>query len=193
MSVWTTKASGRDRHFIVLQHKIKGVNYVVNGVKFRDSYAVLEKDSKIYRNLMQVPVLKGSREFPLIFLRQLPFITRSLDVKNVFGQEVYTQYLKELDVFIKEQEIQKQEEGKVVQQEQEEKHVEHLCSHRLDNGKLCGLKSLEHSPSGYCGLHFFEDLKFASMGIQIPRFMTKKEKQKLKEKLLKQFADNKKE
>jgi len=193
MSVWTTKASGRDRHFIVLQHKIKGVNYVVNGVKFRESYAVVEKDSKMYRTLMQVPVLKGAREFPLIFLRQLPFITRTLDVKNVFGQEVYIQYLKELDVFIEEQKVKKEVEVELSQQEQEVKHVEHKCSHRLDSGKLCSHEAVKHSPSGYCNTHFLEDPKFASMGIQIPRFMTKKEKQKLKEKLIEQFAGSTKE
>lgn len=193
MSVWTTKSSGRDRNFIVIQHKLKGVNYVMNGIKFRDSYAVVEKDSKTYRHLLQIPVLKGAREFPLIFLRQLPFITRSLDVRNVFGQEVYTQYLKELDVYVQEQKQIKESETEITKKEEEVKHVEHKCSHRLDSGKLCSHDSVEHSPSGYCATHFLEDPKFASMGIQIPRFMTKKEKQKLKEKLIEQFAKGKQE
>lgn len=187
MSVWTTKSSGRDRKFIVLQHKLKGVNYVMSGIKFRDGYAVVEKDSKTHRSLMQIPVLKGAKEFPLIFLRQLPFITRTQDVKNVFGQEVFVEYLKELDVYMAEQSVIKAENTVIKTAEDEAKHVESKCSHRLDSGKLCSHVSVENSPSGYCVIHFLEDPKFAEMGIQIPKFMSKKEKQKLRESLMKQL------
>lgn len=95
MSVWTTKSLERDRVYIVLQHTLKGVNYVVNGVKFRNSYAVVEKDSKTYHSLKKVPVLRSAKEFPLTHLKKLAFITRTIDIKTVYGQDVYRRFLEE--------------------------------------------------------------------------------------------------
>lgn len=103
MSVWTTKALDRARSYIVIQHTLRGVNYVINGVRFRDSYAVVEKDSKTYYGLKKVPVLRAVKEFPLTHLSKLPFITRPLDIKMVYGQDVYVTFLREQE---KEQEAQ---------------------------------------------------------------------------------------
>lgn len=95
MSVWTTKSLDRDKIYIVIQHSLKGVNYVVNGVKFRNSYAVVEKDSKVYHSLKKVPVLRLAKEFPLTYLKKLSFITRPIDIKTVYGQDVYRRFLEE--------------------------------------------------------------------------------------------------
>lgn len=95
MSVWTTKAQASDRNYIVLQHTLKGVNYIVSGIKFRESYAVVEKDSKTYNMLKRIPVLRGSKEYPISYLKELPFITRLPDIKMVYGQDVYRRFLEE--------------------------------------------------------------------------------------------------
>lgn len=97
MSVWTTKAFEKARSYIVLQHTLRGVNYVVNGIRFRDSYAVVEKDSKSYFGLKRIPVLRASKEFPLTHLDKLPFITRHQDIKMVYGQDVYVSFLREYE------------------------------------------------------------------------------------------------
>jgi len=94
MSVWTTRSQNRDRNYIVFQHSLRGVNYVVNGVRFRDSFAVVEKHSKTYNALKRVPVLRAAKEFPLTHLANLSFISRQSDIKTVYGQDVYLHYLK---------------------------------------------------------------------------------------------------
>jgi hypothetical protein len=188
MSVWTTISSGRDREYVVLKHTLRGVNHTINGIKFRNSYAVVEKDSKTYRDLKRIPVLKASEEFPLTFLRKLSFITRPLDVKIVYGADVFAQYLKNL-----EKELSKEAEEKKI--EQEIKHiVEHkLCSYKTVKNDLCKDKALEHSPSGYCLRHILEEPRLLEFGIEVPKFIPKKEKWAMKEKVSEELESLKKE
>lgn len=195
MSVWMTKSSGRDKEFIVLKHTLRGVNYTINGIKFRNGYAVVEKDSKTHRELKRIPVLKGSQEYPLIFLRKLPFITRPNDVKIVFGVDVFFEYNKQLQTEI----VKETQEKKV---ENEIKHVqEHKrCScKRLGTNKkasdndLCAFVALEHSPSGYCLKHILQEPKLQEFGIDVPRFIPKVDKQKYRIKVSEELAKLKKE
>jgi len=116
MSVWTTKSLDRDRNYIVIKHSLKGVNNIINGVKFRDGYAVVEKGSKTYFNLKKIPNLKFSKEFPLMYLLKLPFITKILDIKTVFGQDVYRTFLKQWQEHQHLQALQKQKEEKLLEQ-----------------------------------------------------------------------------
>lgn len=191
MSVWSTKSSARDCNYIVLKHTLRGVNYVVNGIRFRNSYAVVEKDSKTHRNLKNIPVLKGCQEFPLIFLKKLPFITRPLDIKMVYGMDVYVKYLKELEIDkVKEHQEQKVKEEVI--------HVveKKLCANRtlISNGQdLCTREALEQSPSGYCIRHILNDPKLQELGIEVPKFIDKKKKQQEREKVAEQLAKLKKE
>ncbi len=125
MSVWSTKSFDRDRDYIVIQHTLKGVNYVVNGVKFRDSYAVVERGSKTYHFLKKVPVLRAAKEYPLTHLSKLKFISRTSDVKVVFGQDVYKSFLsaiaQELDAKEAQEELSKLEAAdKLLQQREQE-------------------------------------------------------------------------
>jgi hypothetical protein len=182
MSVWTTTSTGRDRDYIVLKHTLRGVNHVINGVKFRNSYAVVEKNSKTYRDLKRIPVLKAAAEHPLTFLRKLPFITRSLDVKIVYGAEVFAQYMKDLNKELAKEAIEKKIE-------QEIKHIveEKLCSYKTVKNELCKEKCLDESPSGFCMKRLLE------FGIEVPRFIPKKEKWALKNKVAEQLASLKKE
>ena len=125
MSVWSTKSFDRERDYIVLQHTLKGVNYVINGVKFRDSYAVVEKDSKTYYFLKKVPVLRAAREYPLTHLSNLKFISRASDVKVVYGQDVYKSFLKQVaqekDAIEAKAELERLEiEDKQLQQREQE-------------------------------------------------------------------------
>jgi hypothetical protein len=188
MSVWTTVSSGRDRDFVVLKHTLRGVNYTINGIKFRNSYAVVEKNSKTYKDLKRIPVLKASEEYPLTFLRKLSFITKPNDVKIVYGVEVYTHYMKEL-----EKELHKEKEEKKVQEEIKHIVEQKLCSYNTVRNDLCKEKALEHSPSGYCLRHILEEPKLLELGIDVPRFIPKKEKWEMKQKVSAELAKLKKE
>lgn len=116
MSVWTTKASVRDREYIILQHTLKGVNYAINGVKFRDGYAVVEKNSKTHQYLKRVPVLRSAKEFDITYLTKLRFITKPMDIKIVYGKDVYQKYLEAVEAA----------KAKAAQQKQEEKVQKHI-------------------------------------------------------------------
>jgi hypothetical protein len=178
MSVWTTKALDRERNYIVIKHTLRGINYNVQGIKFRDSYAVVEAGSKTYNELKKIPILKNCVEYPLIHLRKLKFITRTSDVKLIYGQDVYRKYLevlkKELD---KEKAIQVIVEEKV--------HVEESpnCCFRTQDGTLCDMQALSGSPSKYCKRHILLDPKLMEIGYDIPKFMTKKERSELRDKI----------
>lgn len=198
MSVWLTKSSGLSRDYIVLRHTLRGANYSMNGVKFRNGYAVVEKNSKIHRDLKNIPVLRAAEEFPLIFLRKLPFITRALDVKLVYGADVYTQYLKQLDLELNKEKEQEEVQKQILKQEEEIKHVEEYnrCSHRTERSggqDLCKEPALEQSPSGYCLRHILDEPKLQELGIDVPKFVPKKDKWASKEKVAKQLATLKKE
>jgi len=179
MSVWTTKALTGDRNYIVIQHTLKGVNHVVNGVKFRDGYAVVEKDSKTYYMLKKVPVLRAAKEYPLIHLKKLKFITRTADIKMVFGQDVYRrfieeeqkqrnleikqhtleqEYKKELEISERKEEIKLKEDIEAVIQQaveagEDSKVIEELKSH-LPNIQKCTYITDEGK---LCGQIAFED------------------------------------
>lgn len=218
MSVWTTKSLERDRSYIVMQHALRGVNHTINGIKFREGYAVVEKDSKVYFTLKRIPVLRNAKEFPLTHLKKLPFITRTQDIRTVYGQDVYATYLYEVEqakiaeeqaaVAKREQEVQaKQELEKqldAAKQANDEVKVEEIkanipilvkCSHRTPDGTLCETDALEYSPSGLCGNHLLEDPRLAEYGFEVPSFMTKDEKKafrtKVKEGLKKAKAQGK--
>lgn len=128
MSVWSTRSSNRDRNYIVFQHSLRGVNYVVNGVRFRESFAVVEKGSKTYLALKRVPVLRNAKEFPLTHLSNLSFISRQSDIKVVYGQDVYVSYLKakekEDQDKVAQAEIKRlEEEDRVLKQREDELRV----------------------------------------------------------------------
>lgn len=188
MSVWTTKSSGRARTFIVIKHQLKDFNAHIQGVKFRNGYAVVEKDSKIYNTLKKLPLIKNAKEFPLSFLKQLPFITRTSDVKLVYGAEVYEHFIKEFAVKVEEDKVQQKVEIEI-------NHVENKkCAFRtVTTEELCKFDTHEASPTGYCHKHILDDPKLAELGIEVPKFMTKKERKDMKEKVINQLEKAKKE
>lgn len=182
MSLWTTKSTGKDRNYVVIQHPLKGTNNFINGIKFREGYAVVEKDTKNYKSLRQISILRTAKEFPLVFLKQLKFITKSTDVRTVYGMDVYEQYIKELVPHLEEIKIQEE----IIEQKLEiEKHIEtNKCSHITMVGDVCTLESLEYSPSGYCVLHLLQDPKLPELGLEVPKFLTKQERKALRIKII---------
>lgn len=201
-----------------MQHTLKGVNYVINGVKFRDSYAVVEKNSKTYYMLKKVPVLRAAKEYPLSHLTKLPFITRTMDIKSVYGQDVYRRFLEEIQKDKNLQALAEQQEQELLEKLSYEKREEELklkeqieqvieqakasgeseevieelkkeipqitkCTYRLKDDVLCGHQALEYSPSHYCHFHILEEPVLAELGIEVPRFMDKKDRKALKNKV----------
>lgn len=181
MSVWTTKSSGRDRDYILIKHPLRGVNYIVKGIKFRESYAVVERNSKTYNELLKMPLLRKCEEFDLLFLRKLKFITRSSDVRMVYGEDVYRFYIRKLEAELSKEAV-------VEQQVQEEIHLAgELCKHRTQQDLLCKFPAIEVSPGGFCRHHILDDPKLAELGIAVPKFIPKKERAEVKDRIIKQL------
>lgn len=187
MSVWTTKSQGIDRDYIVIKHTLPGVNNIIQGVKFRGGFAVVEKNSKLYYNLKKLPVLRKAQEYPIIHLRKLPFITRTRDIHTIFGADVYLKFLKE------------ENKGKEV--EAVELKIEEDASHLFENEKckfltprkeFCKEDMRFESPSGYCWKHILKDPKLAELGIEVPKFVQKQDKKLLRDRVLIQLAELKK-
>jgi len=180
---WTTKTLERVNEYIVIKHDLRDMNGSLAGIKFRGGYAVVAKGSKAYTQIKKLPSLTRWQEYPLLFLRKLPFITRTDDVKMVYGQDVYAQYLKLLQV-----EINKEEEEREVQAEV--KHIEEhkRCAYRLPNGAMCTLEAFEQSPGKHCRRHLLEDEKLAELGIIVPKRLAKDEVKKHKEIVINKLA-----
>ncbi len=173
---WTTKSLSRAREYVVLKHKLSDINENISGIKFRGGYCVVEKGSKQYLILKQLPLLRNQPEFPLIHLRKLKFITRTSDVNLVFGKDVFNHYMAELEEVLRQ-------EQEVKDAEAAEAHVSKysLCSHTTAKGSLCQLEAMPGSPSKYCKMHILSDPKLEDLGIKLPAIMTKEEKKKFKE------------
>lgn len=169
--VWATKSLERVREYVVIKHKLKDMNGNVAGVKFRGGYAVVEKGSKAYNQLKSLPLIKGNEDYPIVFLRKLPFITRTVDVKTIYGQDVYAHYLKELHLEIDKEVV-------IASEKKDLDHVEvnNRCAYTTPKGKLCGHEALNSSPSKYCKIHLLEDPKLEELGIVIPTRLTSQEK-----------------
>lgn len=169
MAVWSTKYLGKDRNYVVLKHQLPNVNYSVGEIKFRGGYTVIEKDSKSYFNLKKIPILRGAKEFPITFLGKLPFITRAKDISTIFGKDVYVHYIKAIAAAKEKEEVaQHQEDGT-------------KCAFtETQSGEICNRDKLEESPSGYCHLHLLLDPQLSELGIEVPKFIPKAEKNDLR-------------
>lgn len=189
MSVWSTKALAQDSNYIILKHTVPGVNHTINGVKFRAGYAVVSKPSKTYSNLKKLPVLKNARELPLTFLQKLPFITKPIDVKIVYGTDVYRYFQEAMKIENEKQaEIKKEEE---IKQHRADETKCQMLTQRSDGQELCGMDSVENS-EGYCILHILEAPIVQELGIEVPTFLTKQERKQLRHKVADQIRSLKK-
>lgn len=200
MSYWDTRSSGRRRDYVVLKHNLKGINTTIQGVRFRNGFAVLEKGSKAYLRLKSLPNLKRAKEYPLTYLRLLPFITRTQDIQTVYGRDVYYNYIWAMEEEQKAKQEEEQRAKQEAEQAEQEKREQELkqaeeaeksgdveqkpeitkCTHRTNKGKLCKNDAVEGSPSNYCEIHLLKDPKLKELGIEVPSYMTKKEKKKFK-------------
>lgn len=176
---WTTKTLERVNEYVVIKHALKDMNGNLVGVKFRGGYAVVIKDSKSYLQLKQLPLVKDQPEFPLLFLRKLPFITKTLDVKFIYGPAVYARYLEQLQPVIDIEKDVRNEEAIVAHTEEK-----HLCAYTTVRGDLCLQEVYELSPSKHCKKHILEDPKLEALGIIVPSRLTKDQKREYKEKVI---------
>ena len=169
----TQNSLEREAKFVVIKHALKDMNNNIAGVRFRGGYAVVQKGCKTYLHLKSLPLIKGQPEYPLIFLRQLSFITNAKQVDYIYGPLVYRAYIEALHL-----EIDKEVSEEIEKQETVHVEVKNGCAYRTSKGDLCGHEAAKGSPSKYCKIHLLDDPKLVEVGIVIPTRLTKEEKKK---------------
>jgi hypothetical protein len=187
MSVWTTKSNNKNSDYVLIKHFLPGINYRINGIKFRGGFAVVEKGSKSYHFLKKLPQLTNAVEYNLLHLKKLPFITKTSDIRTVYGEDVYRKYMTLLEYSETQEYKEQQKEVEKQIQEEEEIHLSEesiKCHYRLSNGNLCKNDSEKLSPSKHCIIHLLEDPKLADFGISIPLAIPKHMRKDLKKKVL---------
>lgn len=167
--------------YVVLKHKLNDMNGSLLGVQFRGGYAVVIRGSKLYTQLKQLPLLRGQPEFELPHLRNVKFITRSLDINSIFGPQVYNAYMAQIQPTLEKEQIQKEEKKIEIHTE-----AKGLCSSGTVLGEMCRFPALANSPSGYCRKHILTDPKLEALGIHVPK-LTKQERDEYKDKVLAQL------
>ena len=183
---WTTKSLDRVNEYVVIKHKLKDMNGNIAGIRFRGGYAVVAKGSKAYFTISRFPLIEKI-DLPLLTLRKLPFISRTADVLQVYGKDVYNKYLEVLKPELSVEEVQREEAKYVAHTEENGR-----CCFITKTGDLCKWEVHELSPSKYCKSHILKDPLLPELGIVIPSRLTKDEKNEYKEKVIAKLAQLKK-
>lgn len=146
-----------EREYVVVKHQLKGIDTEILGVRYRQGYGVVAKNSKEYYNLKQIR-LCVTEEYPLTFLKTLSCVTNDAQVRTIWGNNVYTAYKKLIDA-----EFQKMKE-----QEVEEVIIEPLnkfqCEQITASGTQCKNDSLDNSC--FCRVHIHFDKRIAAKLIE---------------------------
>lgn len=177
------RGSKSDTKYVLLRHPLKVTGNVwVMGVKFCNGYGIVEKDSKVHKNIARSPLFKKRKEFGLEFLNKAGF--RVKDVLLIWGKDIYYHYLDAVGLNIDltpkagkiteeisknieevkledpiEETVEIADSGLTIEQTIEAHKELGLCIHIKSKGIVCSNKVAKQSKSGfYC----FGHIKFES-------------------------------
>lgn len=169
--MWTTRTFKHKKTYIVIKHKLSDINGMIMGVKFRNGWGVVEKDSKQHVGLKKLPFLKDAPEYPLEILSEQKFCTRYADINTIYGRDVYEAFVLAMNP-IQQEEIKKEED----RLETLHKEDSHKCAFRKANGDLCERYAFKHSPGGFCDFHIMNDPFVEKLKLHIPKRMSHEER-----------------
>lgn len=145
-----------EREYVVVKHQLKGIDTEILGIRYRDGYGVVAKDSKEYYNLKQIR-LAVVAELPIIFLKTLKCITNAAQVKTIWGNAVYVAYKKELTKALKQ--VEQTQDSVVIEE------IETIrCEGTTGAGGQCKNDALEGSV--FCKKHVHFDKRIAARIIE---------------------------
>lgn len=147
-----------EREYVVVKHQLRGIDTEILGVRYRQGYGVVAKDSKEYYNLKQIK-LSVVAEYPLIFLKTLKCITNAAQVKTIWGAHIYTAYRKQLDAASKKAKVN-----------EEPLHIdtEEIATYRCEQLTAAGTQCKNDSISNscFCKTHIHFDKRIAAKIIE---------------------------
>lgn len=148
-----------EREYIVVKHQLKGIDTEILGVRYRQGYGVVAKDSKEYYNLKQIR-LGVVAEYPLTFLKTLQCVTNPAQVRTIWGNHVYVAYVKALAAESQKKEELKEEYIEPVN----EPLVKYRCEQLTASGSQCKNDSIDNSC--FCKTHIHFDKRIAAKLIE---------------------------
>jgi len=173
MSRYYTK-SQQNREFIVVKHKLPKIETTVMGVRYREGYAVVEKNSKTYKAL-KIMKMAVTKEFPITFLDTLGCVVNSRQIQYIWGKEIYHFFLSQkLRTESREPKELKEANDKLP-----------FCEFTKGDGNKCKIKALKVSE--YCRAHLKEDERLAEDFQSMPKYMEKADRKKYIDKLIKKL------
>lgn len=173
MSRYYTK-SNTDREFIVVKHKLTKIETTVMGVRYREGYAVVEKDSKVYKSLKTMK-MAIDKEFPITYLDTLGCVVNDRQIQYIWGKEIYNYFLSQkLNSESTQPEALREAQAKLP-----------FCEHIKDDGVQCKSKALK--VSDYCRSHLQSDERLVEDFAAMPKYMEKADRKKYIDKLIKKL------
>lgn len=151
--------SKRQLEFIVVKHRLKGINTELVGVRYRDGYGVVALGSKEYNQLKKIP-LAVEAEYPITYLINLKCIPNAKEIERVWGKPVYIYYKA-----VRDRQNNKPEELQI--------DTNPICTYIKSDGSKCKAQSLGYTE--YCRHHAVNDNRIKAEYEALP-MMPKKEK-----------------
>lgn len=163
---YTAKKGKSKKNLVVIKAPVRDMgNQWIFGVKFCQSYGVVEKDSKIYYQVTRSPLFKGFKELPVSFLQK---VFRSKDIEIIFGRDIFLHYLDAVNLTSSQVKNRVGDSGvavrtnskletPILEEKSEEVIIVSKCTHIKSDGNVCGNTSSPASPLGYCFGHLRYD------------------------------------
>jgi len=158
MRYYTVKCKPRD--YVVVKHQVSGINTEINGITYREGYGVVLRNSKEYTQLKHIRLAIAS-EHPIELLGKLKCVIRPSEIKNIWGNNVYSAYLMAV----------KADSERTVPLQDVEKRV--YCSHVKEDGTVCKRYRLDKLTT--CRFHVLHDPKLSKYLEDMPT-LPKKDK-----------------
>lgn len=166
MNRYYSKRKEAASEFILVKHSIRGFEGSILGVRYRDGYGVVLKNSKEYYQIQTMRPKPISDEFPLDYIQNLAFIVNEKQVKYIWGDHIYKKY-KSL----------KDNPKKVQLEKNVSKAVD--CSYEKLNGDKCKGKAM--GGADYCFTHMKKQPEIKEVLEALPKMPKETKNKKIKE------------
>ena len=147
------------REYIVVKHQL-AINTDILGIKYVDGFGVVAKGSKEHLRLKQIRMAIVD-EYPITFLSKVKAVINKVQIKVIWGSDVYRCFL--------QHEARKEAQPEVFKNAVE---TAFCCATKAD-GQPCGMASLRDFK--HCRAHIEQDEKLKPL-IQDMKKMPTKEK-----------------
>lgn len=156
-----------EREYVVVKHQLR-IDTELLGVRYREGYGVVAKDSKEYYNLKQIK-MAVTVEYPLTKLKTLKCITNPAQVKTIWGVHIYKAYMIELQEARKALVINKEEsalnsEAPKLTPISVAPLIKLKCEQATKSGEPCKNDAIE--ASCFCKKHIHFDKRIAAKLIE---------------------------